>query len=199
MVLGQIHTVGVPRSRTPQELRITSISPVLLCVILSLLVPSDAQCRSTSPITIPTTTVSVGKPSVDGTTKTSSLCPLNPKRKGLATKGKSGLHCLDGALGQWFPILASRRLLEDVKRGAEALKREQILTRRVEVGERRVVLLALDVATTAKIATAWRKVAVTQSKQLLSRQSIWRSPVLWFAIGVVLTSATVTSVAVAVK
>lgn len=102
-------------------------------------------------------------------------------------------------MGQWFPLPAARLLLKDIKAGKAAIALQPRLERRIELADRRSKLLELDSQTADKIAERWRAAAQAQAKELSKADSVWRSPILWFAIGVVLGAGGVTAAVIAGK
>ena len=79
-------------------------------------------------------------------------------------------------------------MLQDLKAGKAAIVLQDKLEQRIELEKRRSKLLELNVETSSAIAEQWRKAAETQGKALQQKKSFWRSPVLWFAVGVVISS-----------
>jgi hypothetical protein len=128
----------------------------------------------------------------------SPKCPLGAAhKKRRATKSKSGLLCLDGSIGQWFPIARARLLLTDVKLGRNALKQVPLLEQKSSFALQRVKLLELQVGDSEKIAETWRQAAQEQAKALQSQHAWYKSPTLWFAVGLVLGVGGVTAAVVA--
>jgi hypothetical protein len=112
-------------------------------------------------------------------------CPLAPDAKGVATKSTSGLVCVDGALGQWFPLNKARLLLSDVKLGNAALQLTPKLEARIELSEKTSELLRKQLVTEESIANTWKDVAEIQTKRLKQKDAWYKSPILWFAVGAV--------------
>jgi len=171
-----------------------AVAPRTLPLLLLLLLVLTVEFLSASVVSAQPKSTSVTR-----VANNPVVCPLQPSIAGLASKGSSGLLCLDGAIGQWFPLPAARRMLKDLQVGRAAIALQPKLERRIELEVQRVILLELDVATSDKIAEQWRKAAEVQAKVLAQKDSFWRSPALWFAVGTVVTGAALISAAAATK
>lgn len=190
----RIRTGQSPRRRAAQALlTLTFFLPIAAVPAVALSQPAS-RARSTR---ASSTSVFAGAQSSKAGSSSSPKCPISLGNKSRATTSKSGLLCHEGVAGQWFPRPAVRLLLKDLKSGRAALALQPKLERRIELGVQRVKLLELDVATSDKIGAAWRTAAEVQAKQLAKKDSAWRSPTVWFAIGLVLGIGGVTAAVVA--
>lgn len=116
---------------------------------------------------------------------TSSVsCPLSPGKQENATPMRSGLLCLGGALGQWFPRREARLLLGQLTAGKAALELQPVLESRLALAAKVQEALRRQIDTEQKIARQWGHVVKQQSERLQSRGTWYKSPVLWFATGV---------------
>jgi len=91
-------------------------------------------------------------------------------------------------------------MFKNLLEGRAALSREPLLQQQLGLEQHHSSLLKLDVASGDKIAETWRLTAQTQAKEIASQSSLLKSPVLWFAVGLVTGAAgVVTAVVIARK
>lgn len=170
----------------------------LLALVL-FLIPGTADGRTPTRASPPKKDKSASSKSSSTTSSvfaTQELCKRGIPSKAKPTKTSSGLLCLEGTLGQWFPRDSALRLLKDVKRGKAALALQPKLEHRLELEKRRTLLLELDGKTLEKIAETWRKAAEEQARARSTLMKWYHSPYLWMAVGFVAgTAATVGIVA----
>ena len=101
-------------------------------------------------------------------------------------------------MGQFFPLPAARLMLKELERGRGALALQPKLERRVELGKHRVVLLGLDVASWKQQSVVWKDTAQQQAKARVESRAWYRSPQLWFAVGVIAGAAAAVGLAAGV-
>lgn len=177
------------------------MTSLLLFIFVSAPTSAWSQDTSIEKTASPTTNTSLGGLSTSKTGTASSFrCPLKPGQQKLrAQKTKSGLLCLAGTIGQWFPMAQGRRLLKDVKLGLNALGQIPLLQQQLTMRLDRIKLLELQVLDSEKISATWRKAAEQQSAALLRKSSWWSSPTLWLAVGLLFGVGSMTAITIAVR
>ena len=106
----------------------------------------------------------------------------------------------NGVQGYWFPMESGDRLLKDVTELKLVREKLSLIDVKLKETEHLIELLKMDVATSEKIADKWKvafekQVEVTHSQQeyyeaeIKSLKKWYRSPVLWFSVGVIVTGA----------
>lgn len=111
----------------------------------------------------------------------------------------SGPLTHEGHKGMWFPMDSARQLLKDVK----LLKATQATLKKTEdrlgLEQERTKLLDKNVKSSEQISELWKKTAEQQAKALAQKDSWWKSPYLWTAVGFVVGAATTVGITFAVN
>lgn len=112
---------------------------------------------------------------------------------------KAGYILFHGVKGKFYSSTKLKQLLKDLSSGQKAQELVPKLERRFELEQHRSKLLTLDVKTTEQMSNVWKSTAQDQAKQLAKQHSMWKSPPLWFSIGVIVTTTAFTAVAIALR
>lgn len=113
------------------------------------------------------------------------MAQTQDKTSGPQEQPKSKQAIVDGVKGMFFPMPVARLMLKDLKLGKAALAMQPKLELRIELEKHKTKLLELDVETVEKMSQIWKSTAEDQAKRLSKTDTFWRSPTLWFALGVV--------------
>lgn len=120
--------------------------------------------------------------------------------KGVCQEPSSTLLENNGVQGYWFPMTVGDRLLKDVTELKLLREKLTLIDTKLESKDNLIDLLRQDVAASEAIADKWRvafeeQIEVTHSQKKYYESEIkalkkwYRSPVLWFSVGVLVTGA----------
>lgn len=120
--------------------------------------------------------------------------------KGVCQEPSSTLLENNGVQGYWFPMMVGDRLLKDVTELKLLREKLTLIDAKLEAKDSLIDLLRQDAAASEAIASKWKlafeeQVEVTHSQQkyyeaeIESLKKWYRSPVLWFSVGVIVTGA----------
>jgi len=119
--------------------------------------------------------------------------PSLPELHLAACPEASGLHAqeLDGARGMWFPRPTAECMLGRLTQLGELVPYVRLLEERLTLDDERNALQARRVALAAEeahVAEAALEAALRRAREAEEALDAWyRSPLLWFAVGVVVT------------
>ena len=87
--------------------------------------------------------------------------------------------------GRWFSMPSAKKLLESYQ--LLPIKERELRAAKdlLDIRKVRVTLLEANLEDSRKIAILWKDTAEQQAKTAIAKDSFWRSPYLWTAVGLI--------------
>jgi hypothetical protein len=109
-------------------------------------------------------------------------CPYDGKEK--ASANKSGLHCVEGALGMWFPLEKGRELLKEVAKGEACKKTAGTQRRLIDLEKEGAKILRKILDLERQRTSLWKNTAGDTAKVLskMSPPVFYEDPWFWTSV-----------------
>ena len=159
-----------------------------LLMLLSVTMPSISNGQTSNGQMNParrTTSATTGK----------ITCPYSGENA--ATEKASGILCLRGTVGMFYPMPEARLMMKDLVLGSELLKQVQKLQDARALDSEQIALLKDSVRLSKRLSEEYRHEALDYAKKLRSRDKWYKSPALWFVAGIGLGALSIAAGAIA--
>ena len=118
-----------------------------------------------------------------------------PASQPATTTSDGQLIELGGTRGMFFPMIAARSMLQNLKLGQAAIQLQSVYESRVMLSEQNEVLLKQQLKTTEQLAQIWKDAVITQRDALVASEKWYNARGLWFVIGFLVAASTGVAIA----